>query len=216
MIGAAVVLVMLAIAGLYLCVGGAIKLKQRRLIAAGSRGLSGIALLACTVAIGAIGLSIHTYSRLTYEHDVAELTFTKLATQHYQVAVALVDRDQILSYSLEGDEWQIDARVLKFHGIANLLGLDARYRLDRLSGRYHDLEQERTRARSVYSLADWQAGIDVWSLARSQALPWVDAHYGNATYLPMQDRARFGVALTQSGLVARPLNTAGKEALERW
>ena len=39
-------------------------------------------------------------------------------------------------------------------------------------------------------------------------LPFVDAVYGSATYMPMADGARYQVSITQSGLIARPLNPA--------
>ena len=46
----------------------------------------------------------------------------------------------------------------------------------------------------------------MWALAQAQPrwLPFVDAIYGSATYLPMADGARYEVTLGQSGLIARP------------
>lgn len=54
---------------------------------------------------------------------------------------------------LRGDEWQIDARVLKWQAFVNVLGFDAVYRLERMSGRYSDVESERSALRTVYPLA---------------------------------------------------------------
>jgi hypothetical protein len=110
-------------------------------------------------------------------------------------------------FTLNGDEWQLDARVLKWRGWANVLGLDAQYRLERLSGRYRDIEQERNAPRSVYALSD-NPGIDLWTwtIDHPTWLPFVDAVYGSATYLPMADGARYRVNMSQSGLLARPMN----------
>ena len=66
-------------------------------------------------------------------------------------------------FVLSGDEWQLDARVLKWKGWANLFGLDAQYRLERVSGRYRDIEQERTGERTVYALAE-NPGLDLWKV----------------------------------------------------
>jgi hypothetical protein len=114
---------------------------------------------------------------------------------------------------LAGDEWQLDARVLKWKGWANLLGLDAQYRLERVSGRYRDIEQERTGERTVYGLSE-NPGVDLWVLSTQYPkwLPFVDAVYGSATYLPMADGARYEVKMTQSGLMARPVNEAANAA----
>jgi hypothetical protein len=107
--------------------------------------------------------------------------------------------------------------VLKWRPPANLLGLDARYRLERLSGRYVEVENESTRLRTVHGLAT-ERGLNVWNLAQRYRrwLPLVDARYGSAAYLPMADGARFSVSLTQSGLIARAENEAAREATARW
>jgi hypothetical protein len=39
--------------------------------------------------------------------------------------------------------------VLKWHGLANLPGPDAHYRLERISGRYRDLHQARAAEQAV-------------------------------------------------------------------
>ena len=39
-------------------------------------------------------------------------------------------------------------------------------------------------------------------------VPWLDALYGSATFLPMADGALYEIKVSQSGLVARPLNQA--------
>jgi hypothetical protein len=120
-------------------------------------------------------------------------------------------------FVLRGDEWQLDARVLKWKPVANILGFDTGYRLERLSGRYSDVASERTEPRTVYALTP-DALIDVWNLAQRHSawLPAVDAYYGSATYLPMADGAKFAISVSQSGLVARSENDAGRGAIDVW
>jgi hypothetical protein len=95
--------------------------------------------------------------------------------------------------------------VLKWSGWASLLGFDALYRLERISGRYRDTAQERTAPRTLHELGDAR-GLDVWALLQAHPgwLPFVDAVYGSATYLPMAAGARYEVTLGQAGLIARP------------
>ena len=118
---------------------------------------------------------------------------------------------------IPGDEWQLDARVLKWKGWANLFGLDAQYRLERVSGRYRDITQERTAERTVYPLAE-NPGLDLWqiTLDKPGRLPFVDAVYGNAAYMPMSDGARYEISITQTGLIARPVNAAAQQAAGSW
>lgn len=63
-----------------------------------------------------------------------------------------------------------------------------------------------------------EPGPDLWALARRHPrwLPWVDAVYGSATYMPMTDGAAYRVTASPSGLVARPLNDIAREAVRRW
>src|SRR5260370_69241 len=60
--------------------------------------------------------------------------------------------------------------------------------------------------------------IDPWDLAHRYRswLPWLDAIYGSATFLPMADGALYEIKVSQSGLIARPLNQAARAAVGGW
>ena len=204
------------IAGAILVVLGARQLLRRRPLRAGLQGLSGGLLLALGALVASMALNLYTYQRLTGEQPVAEVRFEEVAPQKFQTYVIEPD-NQAQVFVLRGDEWQLDARILKWHGVAILLGMDTVYRLDRLAGRYRSVHQERNALRTVHSLGR-ERGLDIWELANKHGhrLPWVDAVYGSATYLPMADDARFAVTASVSGLVARPLNESARRAVERW
>ena len=178
--------------------------------------MAGALCLALAGLVGAVALNLLSYHRLTYEQPVATLAFSRMAPEQYQVLLRTPDRRARL-FTLNGDEWQLDARVLKWHGLANILGLDAQYRLERISGRYREVDRARREAPSLYSLAEPQ-GLDLWSFTQEHPswVPWVDAVYGSATYMPMAHDARFEVRMTQSGLIARPANPVAERALGGW
>ena len=183
------------------------RLLRARFFAAGGSALMGFLLLACAALFFVVSLNLHTYARLTYEQPVAEIVFEGHGTQSYRATLTRMPGGEMQIFMLSGDEWQLDARVLKWKGWANLLGLDAQYRLERVGGRYRDIEQERYAPRTVYALSE-NPGVDLWDLSQKHPrwVPFVDAIYGSATYMPMAEGARYQVALTQSGLIARPLN----------
>jgi hypothetical protein len=172
-------------------------------------GAGGVLLLVAT--------NLHTYARLTYEAPVAELLFEARGPQRYQATLSRLPVAERQVFMVNGDEWQLDARVLKWQGWANVIGLDAQYRLERISGRYRDIEQERNGARSVYALSE-NPGWDLWTWTSDHPgrLPFVDAVYGSATYLPMADGARYRVTISQTGLLARPMNAAAEAASQNW
>jgi hypothetical protein len=107
--------------------------------------------------------------------------------------------------------------VLKWHALANIVGFDAAYRLERIGGRYTRVEDERAQARTVYAL-NAPRRIDPWELAHRYHswVPWVDALYGSATFLPMADGALYEIKVSQTGLIARPLNQAARDAVGSW
>jgi len=120
-------------------------------------------------------------------------------------------------YEIRGDEWQIDARVLKWKGMATLLGLDTLYRFERVAGRYADTAQEKSAPRTVHALST-EAGFDLWSALKQHHrwLPLADALYGSAAYAPMADGAQYSVNVSTTGLLLRPLNESAKKALGGW
>jgi len=171
----------------------------------------GLLPLALGALVIAVGWNLYTYAALTREAPVAELGFRQTGPQTFEARVVLADGRQ-LAPTLRGDDWRIEAQVLKFHGWASMLGAEPRYRLDRLSGRYRAAEQERSAPRSVVELIP-RRGVDVWQWAEQYPgwLPFVDASYGSGAYLPMHDGARYRVSLGQSGLIARRIDASAKE-----
>lgn len=173
-----------------------------------------------TASVGGAGMillgSVFSYNQLTDEQTVSMLEFRENAPGEYTARLMIEgQRDQLLS--LSGDEWQLDARVVTWKPPVTILGLDPIYQLDRISGRYSDVEREKSEPRTVHSLSD-DSALDVFSVARRfpVLMPGVDAHYGTATYVPMADGARFEVSLSRDALIARPINEAAREAVGNW
>ena len=208
----------LGIAGCLFLVLGIIRLRRGRLLRAATPLTFALALFAGAGLFFAIGANLYTYARLVDERPVATLYFELNAPNLYTATLTYADGRAPESFELAGNEWQIDARVIKWAGWANLLGMDAHYRLDRLSGRYLWVADELNQPRTVYDLAYDNPGLDLWELGQrySDWLPWRDAMYGSAAYLPMAHAAEYQVRITQTGLIARPSNAAARELLERW
>ena len=177
---------------------------------------SGALVLALALVAASLTLNLVTYARLTHEQQAARVTTRQLGERRY-VATVQVPKEAARHYELAGDEWQIDARVLKWRGFATVIGFDTAYRLERLSGRYSDVAAERTAPRTVYSLAP-ETGLDLWSLVRRhhRYLPLADALYGSAAYVPMAEGAEYDVSVSASGLVVRPANEAARKAVGGW
>ena len=191
---------------------------RKKILSSGIRTFSAAVTLLITLLLLSIATNFYSYDRLVHERPVAELYFTEVHPQQYKLEISLLDQEQIQEYLLNGDEWQIDARIIKWHGWAQLLGLDALFRLERLSGRYTDIEEDINNERTLYSLVNTTNELDYWKIIRDYKkwLPWVDAYYGSATYLPMQDNASYLLSITQTGLIARPLDEDTEMIIRQW
>ena len=214
---------LIAIVGLAFAVTGIKRLIQRRFFRAAGLEISGLFFLLLASSAFLLASNLYTYQRLVYEQAIAEITFEALAAQQYRADIQALDSDFQQSVELNGDEWQLDAQVLTWQGLATLFGLDANYRLHRIAGRYLDIDDERQRPRSVYSLLQKQPMVegekfDLWQFAHKHQdwLHWVDAAYGSAVFLPMTDGAKYRIAISRTGLIARPANEQARKAVSHW
>src|SRR5256885_9035694 len=133
--------------------------------------------LAGTIAIGTQG-----YLALTREDVAAHLSVQPQGPQRFAATVRFPDGRET-TFELAGDEIYVDAHILKWKPLANVLGLHTVYELDRVAGRYHTIEQERSAVRTVYSLGQDKL-VDLFRLRRRYAFlaTMLDAEYGSATF----------------------------------
>ena len=209
-------IIVCALAGLLFFVAAIRRLRRRRVMGGMAHGAAALIFLLAAACAVLVGSNLRTYQRLGYEQPAGELQLSRVAERHFDAVLSYPDGERA-GFPLQGDEWQVDARVLKWHAFANLVGFDAAYRLERISGRYSNIEDERTQPRTVYELHA-PGRIDPWELIHRYRswVPWMDALYGSATFLPMADGALYEIKVSQSGLVARPLNQAAREAVGSW
>ena len=218
-----IVSALIAVVGLAFTVVGIKRLFQRRIVNGIGLEFSALIFLALAAAAFLLASNLYTYQRLVYEQPVAEIVFQQLSQQTFQADILALDSPFQQTVTLKGDEWQMDAQVLSWKGAATLMGLDANYRLHRISGRYLDILEERNSPRTVFSLLKKPAYIederfDLWQFAHEHQswLQWIDAAYGSAVFLPMTDGARYKISISRTGLIARPANDKARKAVSRW
>ena len=178
------------------------------------RGLFGLGLVALAALIALTAFDVYSYKQVLQEQVVATINFDRIEDQHYFAVLADKDGKE-QRVELRGDQWQLDARIVKWDGYLATLGIKPAYRLERLSGRYYDIEKETSAKRTAYTVHNSLYGIDVWRILNTYPdwIPVIDAVYGSATYLPMEDGALFEITLSNTGLVARPINAAARDAV---
>ena len=154
--------------------------------------------------VALLGWNLHSFHRLTNEAPIAQLRFVQLAPQQYAVELRSGDFCTAQHYTIKGDEWRLDARFLKWKPLANLFGLDAQYRLDRLGGRYSDIREAGRRQPSIYEISNKPA-IDLTDYLNEKWLSWspVDTYFGSSVYEAIDPAYEYTVYRSQSGLLVR-------------
>jgi hypothetical protein len=189
------------------CIGGAFAAARARKAAwSAALALLAVLVLPASGLFGTLCIGLRGYRALTREETAARVEVNPIAAQRFEVRFEFPDGRRS-SYTLAGDELYVDAHVLKWKWVANWFGLHTHYELDRVAGRYGDLEDERSRPRTVHSLAPARR-IDLFRLVRSHArfAPLVDAEYGSASFVPADRPVSYDLRVSTTGLLFRERN----------
>jgi hypothetical protein len=189
--------------GAILVIAGVVALFRWRPMRFVLRSLIGLLLLALGALSGAIALGIQGYKALTREEVAARVAVRPAGPQKFSVTVLYPD-GRTQAFDLAGDELYVDAHILKWKPIANLIGLHTAYELDRIAGRYQAIEQERSAPRTVYLLRE-ERPVELFGLRQRYAFlaPLYDAEYGSATFVQVKEPAELDVLVSTTGLLVR-------------
>jgi hypothetical protein len=193
----------LGAAGALLLLAGMVALVRLRPLRFALRTLAGLLLLSLAGLAGALVLGIQGYRSLTREDLAARVSVRPTGPQSFAAIVKYPDGRQA-AYTLAGDEIYVDARILKWKPVASVVGLHTAYELDRVAGRYRDLDQERSAPRTVYALGA-DKPVDLFGLRRRYAFlaPLLDAEYGSASFVPATQPAELELRVSTTGLLIR-------------
>jgi hypothetical protein len=182
---------------------GVVALKRRRLFGFASGVTVALLLLSLAALMGTITMATQGYRALTREELAATVEVRPTGAQRFTAAFTFPDgrRD---SFELAGDQIYVDAHILKWKPIANILGLHTAYELDRVGGRYVELASERDSARTLHALSA-DKPFDMFSLRRKWSVfsPLLDAEYGSGTFLMADRAATLEVLISTTGLLIR-------------
>jgi hypothetical protein len=179
--------------------------RKRRFVGTAGRTTVGLLFTSLSALAATLGVSTQGYRGLTSEEVAATITTVPSGPQAFQAFVEFPDgRDT--TFAVYGDQLLVDARILKWKYLANVIGFRTQYELDRLTGRYVDIAEERTRERTVHALGAHKP-VDFYDLLQRYSLLRLlaDAEYGSATYIEVDEPARFEIRVSTTGLLVREI-----------
>jgi len=170
------------------------------------RGISGILLIFVAVSLLWLTFLVQSYLGLTGNIRVAQVRASSPGPHQMSIELVLYDTNghQISdhTYTVQGDEWMLQADFIKFPTWLNVIGLHAGYKITRLEGIFRDPNLERNSKHSVVELNGGEDGF--FTTMQNQKFwfsPFVDAYYGNAAFAPAG--ATYDVFASQDGLFAK-------------
>ncbi len=198
-----VVAVLFAFLGLVFLFLTAVVLRKKKLFGTALSLVTGLLLLSLAALFGTISAAVQGYQALTREEVAAVVKIEPAGEQKFTARFLLADGSE-KTFSLAGDQLYVDAHILKWKPLANILGLHTSYELDRVSGRYANLSDETTKARTVYSLSK-DKPADMFYLRQRFAFlnPLLDAEYGSATFSNATTKEEFRIMVSTTGLLIR-------------
>jgi hypothetical protein len=193
----------LGVVGILLILSGLAALVRLRPMRFAFRTVFGLLLVSLGALSGGVGIGMRGYRALTREDVAARVAVRPLGAQRFEATFTVPDRPD-MTFVLAGDQVYVDAHILKWTPMANMLGLHTAYELDRVAGRYDDIQQERTAERTVFPLGE-EKPVDLFTLRRryTALAPLLDAEYGSGTFVPVNRAATFEVRISTTGLLIR-------------
>ena len=178
-------------------------LKKGKIFGTAMKFIITLLMLSLAALFGTISISIQGYRALTKEELAAVVNVEPTDVQKFTARFTFPD-NSVQVFSLTGDQLYVDAHILKWKPLANLLGLHTSYELDRVAGRYENLQDETSRVHTVYGLSK-KKPVDMFHLRlRFKMLnPLLDAEYGSATFTGSGQAAEFKIMVSTTGLLIR-------------
>ena len=200
-------LLIVAIAAAVLAIGfvvaGSAAFRRRHPLRHASSLLVGIVLVLVAALAGTITVATQGYRALTREELAATVQVQPTAPRRFRATITLPD-GRSDTFALRGDQLYVDAHILKWKPVVNLLGMHTAYELDRVGGRYSELGAEQDSLRTVFSLAT-EKPLNMFRLREKWAFlsPLLDAEYGSGTFHNVDRPATLEVRVSTTGLLIR-------------
>jgi len=180
-------------------------IRKKKIIGSTIRFLCVLLFLSLAALFATITVATQGYRALTHEEIAAVVKTEPLGEKMVMTHFKFPDGKEV-SYKLAGDAFYVDAHILKWKSVANILGLHTAYELDRVSGRYADIQDELSKPRTLYAISA-DKPLNMFNLRQRYVFlsPLLDAQYGSAAFISMDKPAKYEIRVSTTGLLIREI-----------
>ena len=195
--------ILFALFALFFLILTGASIKKRKFMATGRNFVITLLMISLTALLGTISISTYGYQALTKEELAATVMITPVAEQKFKALFIMPDGKEQF-FVISGDQLYVDAHILKWKPIANIFGLHTSYELDRVSGRYINLNDQKNKVHTYYSLSQNKL-INIFYLREKFSFlsPLLDAEYGSASFIKSDNSEKLKIMVSTTGLLIR-------------
>jgi len=150
----------------------------------------------------AFALTLRAFDAFVQKAPVAEVRCRWRSPQAFTLTLTPLrqgTRQPSQTFELRGDQWSVSGGIVKWHPWLTALGLPSYHRLTRVSGRFTRAAQERLAAPTAFEIDGEGHWLWAWWYRLDPYLPFVEAAYGSAAFLPVDPDVLAVVSVTPSG-----------------
>jgi hypothetical protein len=184
---------------------------KRKLLIGGFNGTLGAILTISAVVALMLFMNLQTYVQLTRETHLADLSVGNRTDRGIPVSFMREGKTQI--FWIKSAEWRVDARFLKWKSWVSILGKDPVVRLESFTGR---MIKTGDNPDPIYDLSESSGIAEYLTTFLATHTVMADTLYGSSVYMPTIEQSNYRISATHAGLLARPINTRGQQAILDW
>lgn len=155
-----------------------------------------------------IGFFFHAYNVFTLEKPVARIEIIpSKESQTMKINFTELNDEKTTKtrqFEIKGDQWLLEGDILKWDDWLNFFGLQTRYRLTRIRGRYLETRAEIEKEQTIHSLVgDEDNPFWKYLYKYGQKFPFVNSVYGNSVFQYGNVHKKFRVFVTNDGFIVK-------------
>lgn len=146
--------------------------------------------------------SFKNYHNFTYKKTIASIVCPMKESDWFVLKLIPENGEEKNSrfYRLKGQQFIIEGHIVKWKDFFISLGMKPLYQVNRLSGRYTLVEDEKQKERSVYEL-EKESKFWRFMMRHGKLIPGVDAVYGTASFTNPRENDTLELEITNYGFM---------------
>lgn len=170
--------------------------------------ISALLILGIIAVILWAAISFRAYQAFNKEELFASVTCQKSYNISFDYIIFYnpVGKTRPIAFGIKGNQWRVEGLVIKWKPFVNILGIHTWHKPVRLSGRFSSIEKQKKYGSTDYALNNGEDNFWRFIYKANKLLPFIEAVYGSAAFIPCKENVVYKVYVTTSGYLIKSSN----------